>query len=236
MANLVLLPAIGLDAGFWEWVELPDAEVHKHEFPGFGRRPRAARPPTMDDLADDVAGAYAGPLDVVGVSMGGMVAQHLALRHPERVHSMLIACTGAAVDPAVMLERARAADAGGIEGVLESTLERWFTRSALEEEPEHRGVAYARRTLLALDPGSFADGWRTMAGHDVRDRLGEITARATCLCGTDDVVGTPERVGELAGGLQNGRFVMREGPHMLPLEQPDELSEAIRDHLDWVGA
>jgi 3-oxoadipate enol-lactonase len=236
VASLVLLPAIGLDAGFWEWVELPDVEVHRHEFPGFGRRPRLSTPPTLSDLADDVAGAYAGALDVVGVSMGGMVAQHLALRHPERVRSVLIACTGAAVDPAVMLERARATEAGGIEGVLESTLERWFTPSALAAEPEHRGVAYARRTLLALDPGAFADAWRTMAGHDVRDRLGEIAAPATCLCGTDDVVGTPERVGELAGGVQDGRFVMREGPHMLPLERPDELSAAIREHLEWVGA
>jgi 3-oxoadipate enol-lactonase len=236
VAALVLLPAIGLDAGFWEWVELPDGEVHKHEFPGFGGRARPATPPTIGDLADDVAGAYAGALDVVGVSMGGMVAQHLALRHPDRVRSLLIACTGAAVDPGVMLERARATEAGGIEGVLESTLARWFTPSALAEEPEHRGVAYARRTLLALEPGAFADGWRTMAGHDVRSRLDEIRAPATCLCGTDDVVGTPERVGELAGGVRNGRFVMREGPHMLPLERPEELSEAIREHLDWVAA
>jgi pimeloyl-ACP methyl ester carboxylesterase len=234
VAALVLLPAIGLDAGFWEWVELPNGEVHRHEFPGFGRRPRATGLPSMADLADDVAASYDGPLDVVGVSMGGMVAQHLALRHADRVRSLLIACTGAAVDPDVMLERARATEAGGIEGVLESTLSRWFTPPALAAEPEHRGVAYTRRTLLSLEPQSFADAWRTMAGHDVRDRLGEIAAPATCLCGTDDVVGTPERVGELAGGVQNGRFVMREGPHMLPLERPEELSDAIREHLDWV--
>jgi 3-oxoadipate enol-lactonase len=234
VAKLVLLPAIGLDAGFWERVEFPDVEVQKHEFPGFGRRPRADRLLTMVDLADDVASSYAGELDVVGVSMGGMVAQWLALGHPERVRSLLIACTGAAVDPATMLERARRTEELGMEGVLQTTLERWFSPAALAD-PEHPGVAYARRTLLALEPRDFADAWRAMSGHDVRERLGEIAAPATCLCGTDDVVGTPERVGELAGGVQSGRFVMRDGPHMLPLERPDELSAALRDHLDWVG-
>src|SRR2546423_5053787 len=103
-----------------------------------------------------------------------MVAQHVALRHPERFRSLLVACTGAAVEPGGMLERAAEVEARGIHGVLETTLERWFTPAALAAVPEHPGVAYARRTLLALDPGSFADGWRAIAGHDVRARLGEI--------------------------------------------------------------
>ncbi len=95
-------------------------------------------------------------------------------------------------------------------------------------------MAYARRTLLSLDPRSFADGWRTMAGHDVRDRLGEIAALTTCVCGAQDPVGTPARVREIAEGVQDGRFVERDGPHMLHLERPEEFSSALHEHLGWV--
>ena len=232
--TLVLLPPIGLDAGCWERVELPPGDVGRHEFPGFGRRPRAATQPSMADLADEIASSYSGSLDVVGASMGGMVAQHLALRHPERVRSLLVVCTGAAVDPEVMLERAAQAETEGIAAMLDTTLRRWFTPAALGLEPEHPGVAYARRTLLALDPGSFADGWRAMADHDVRDRLGEIGAPTTCLAGSADPVAPPARLRELADGVENGRLVVRDGPHMLHLERPAELSAALLEHLDWV--
>jgi 3-oxoadipate enol-lactonase len=234
--TLVLLPPIGLDAGCWDWIELPEDEVRRHEFPGFGTRPRAAAPPSMDGLADDVAAAYAGPLDIAGVSLGGMVAQHLALRHPQRVRSLLIACTGAAVDPEVMLERAAQVEANGMDGMLDLTLQRWFTPAALATSPEHPGVAYARRTLLALDPGSFADGWRTIADHDVRARLGEIRAPTTCVAGSADAVGTPERVRELEEQIPRARLLLREGPHMLHLERPDEFGGALHDHLRWVAA
>jgi 3-oxoadipate enol-lactonase len=233
--GLVLLAPIGLDAGCWDWVELPDGKVHRHEFPGFGRRPRSAEPPGLDVLADEVAASYPGLLDVAGVSMGGMVAQHLALRHPERVRSLLIACTGAAVDPEVMLGRAVEAEADGMEGVLDETLRRWFTPAALATEPEHPGVAYARRTLLGLDPGSFADGWRTMAGHDVRDRLGEIRSPTTCVAGSADPVGTLARIRELEERIPRARLLVREGPHILHLERPDEFASALHDHLRWTS-
>jgi 3-oxoadipate enol-lactonase len=234
--TLVLLPPIGLDRSCWDWVELPEGEVHRHEFPGFGRRPRAPEPPSMDELADEVARDYPGPLDVAGVSMGGMVAQHLALRHPRRVRSLLIACTGAAVDPEIMVERAAQVESDGIDGMLDATLQRWFTPAALARNPEHPGVGYARRTLLALHPGSFADGWRTIADHDVRARLGEIRAPTTCVAGSADPVGTRERVRELEELIPRAQLLLREGPHMLHLESPDEFGSALHDHLRWAAA
>ena len=162
---------IALDAGCWERVPLPDIPTVKHVFPGFGGRPRAATQPTMASLADEVAASYEGPLDVVGVSLGGMVAQHLTIRHPDRVRSLLTACTGASADPATMAQRAADAETLGMAGVLDVTLRRWFTEPLLAVEPEHPGVAYARRTLLALDPHCFADGWRAIGGHDAVARL-----------------------------------------------------------------
>jgi pimeloyl-ACP methyl ester carboxylesterase len=230
--TLVLLTPIGLDAAAWDGVDLPAGAV-RHEWPGFGARPRAARQPDMAALADEVAGAYDGPLDIAGCSMGGMVGQHVAIRHPDRVRSLLMACTGAAADPAAMHERADAAERGGMEGVLGTTLERWFTPAALALRPGHPGVAYARATLLALDPAAFADGWRAIATHDARPRLGDVRARTTCVAGDADASASVARVREVADGIPGARMEVVTGPHMLPLEQPGTFGDVLRAHLAW---
>lgn len=229
--TLVLLTPIGLDAACWEGVDLPPVPTRRHEFPGFGSQPRAERQPTMQSLADEVAGSYPGPLDLVGVSMGAMVAQNVAIRHPDRVRSLVVACTGAAVDRDAMMRRADEVEAKGMTGVLTETLQRWFTPGALAARPLHAGVAYARATLLALDARCFADGWRAIATHDVRARLSEIVAPMTCILGTSDAVGTPKRLEEVASGVRRGRLVALDGPHMIHLEQPAAFARAVRDHL-----
>ncbi|HEX4088631.1 MAG TPA: alpha/beta hydrolase, partial [Trebonia sp.] len=104
--TLVLLPPVGLDERCWDWLDLP-APAIRHVYPGFGARPRDNRPADLDTWADEVAGLGDGePLDLVGISMGSMVAQHLAVRHRDRVNSLLLACTGGSADPATALARA----------------------------------------------------------------------------------------------------------------------------------
>jgi pimeloyl-ACP methyl ester carboxylesterase len=234
--TLVLLTPIGLDAGCWERMPLPAGNVAKHNFPGFGGRERASEPPTMASLADEVAATYEPPLDIVGVSLGGMVAQHLTLRHGDRVRSLMVCCTGAKSDPATMEGRAQAAERDGMEGVLQETLERWFTPGFLARTPEDWGVGYARATLLALDPACFADGWRAIGGHDALERLGEIAVPTTALAGSADAASAVSRTREIAERVPGARFVSLDGPHMMQLEHPLELGAAIAEHLSWVEA
>ncbi|MGW1786583.1 alpha/beta fold hydrolase [Streptomyces sp. NPDC002143] len=231
--TVVYMAPVGHDAGSWEWVEAASNGV-RHQFPGFGR-PRAVDQPTMAHLADEVAANHAGPLHLVGVSMGGMVALHAALRHPQRVRSLLVACTGASAAPDVMRARAEAAEKGGMEAVLAPTLERWFTRDALAQ-PDHPGVEYARRTLLALDPLAFADGWRTIATHDARPRLRELTMPVTAVAGAHDAASPSARSAEIAELTPNGRLVVVDNaPHMIHLECPGKFSAVIREHLSSAG-
>jgi 3-oxoadipate enol-lactonase len=232
----VLIPAVGLDAGMFDGVVPEDRPSARHVLPGFGSRPRAASQPTMADLADEVAASHPGELDIVGVSFGGMVAQHIALRHPGRVRSMMLCCTHAGADQALALERARAAEEGGMESVLESTLARWFMAETLATRPEPRGVGYARRTLLALDPRCYADGWRAMAGHQTLARLGQVTAMTTCLAGTADTAAPPERAREIAERIPGARLRVCDGAHMLPIERPREFAIELAEHLEWVDS
>jgi 3-oxoadipate enol-lactonase len=232
--TVVFMAPVGNDAGAW-WQVPAAASGTRHEFPGFGR-PRAGVTPTMASLADEVASAYEPPLHLIGVSMGGMVAQNVAVRHPDRVGSVLVACTGAAAAPDVMQARADAALQAGMEAVLASTLERWFTPAAIAQSPPHPGVRYARETLLALDPASFADGWRAIATHDVRDQLAGLRMPITAAAGTLDAASPLSRSQEIADRAPNARLVVMDGvPHMAHLERPERLSEVIADHLDRAG-
>jgi 3-oxoadipate enol-lactonase len=227
--TLVCMAPIGLDADSWAWVDSVKTAV-KHQFPGFGR-PRASVQPTMADLAEEVAASYLGALDLIGVSMGGMVSLHVALRHPARVRSLLVACTGASADPAAMLARASAAEDGGMAAVLASTLERWFSPDALTSAG-HPGVEYARRTLLGRDPRAFADGWRAIATHDTAARLAELTIPVTAVAGGRDAASPLARSQQIAERTRNGRLVVvTDAPHMIHLECPKQFSAVISEHL-----
>jgi 3-oxoadipate enol-lactonase len=229
--TLVLLPPVGLDERCWDWLDLPVPAI-RHVYPGFGRRAPDGRAADLDVWADEVAALGDGePLDLVGISMGSMVAQHAAVRHPGRVRSLLLACTGGSADPAVALARADAAEASGMAGVADSTLERWFTAAALAARPEHRGVGYARATLLALDPASWAAGWRAIARHDVLARLGAVSAPTTCVAARDDVSAPLARVRRLAEAIPGARLEILDGPHMIHLENPAAFSAALAAHL-----
>lgn len=228
---LVLLSPVGLDEHCWDWIELPVPAI-RHVYPGFGSRPRDGRPADLDAWADEVAGLGDGePLDLVGISMGSMVAQHVAIRHPDRVHSLLLGCTGGSADPVTALGRAEAAEASGMTAVLDATLRRWFTAAALTARPGHPGVGYARATLRALDPASWAAGWRAIAGHDVLARLGAVTAPTTCVAGRGDLSAPVERVRRLADAIPGARLEILDGPHMIHLENPAAFSAVLAAHL-----
>lgn len=232
--TLVLLTPIGLDGRCWQFATLPAVDSVKHVFPGFGGRPRQAVAPDMAQLAEEVVSSYSGSLDLAGVSMGGMVAQNIAVRYPERVRSLFTACTGAASNPATMQARAEAVESEGIAGVLTETLERWFTAPMLSRRPEPPAVTYARETLLALEPGAFADGWRAIATHDTRAGLKRVTAPTTCVAGDADAASPVARGEEIVRLVPNARLVTLSGPHMMHLENPAGFSDALAEHLAWV--
>lgn len=195
---------------------------------------------TLDAVADVVAdriacrpGAALAPVDLVGLSLGGMVAQHLALRHPELVRSLVLVCTKAAADPDAMLARADATERLGMGPLVEETLQRWFTPVALGQR-DHPGVAYARARLAADDPGAVAAYWRAMAGHDLRADLGRIGQPVTVVSGRHDVTTTAEADAAFAACFARGRLEVCEGPHLLSLEAPAETTAAVVRHLQWV--
>lgn len=228
----ILLHAIGLDAGSWKFTDFPGAVPM--DLAGFGDQPLPPDGLREAEMADDIVRrAPPGALDVVGVSMGGQVAMLMGLRHPDRVRSLVVANTGPAANPEVMRQRAAAVRQGGMEAAIPGTLERWFTPEAIASG--HPAVEYARDRLRRDDPEAFASGWDAIAGHDVKDRLGELGMPVTVVAGDVDKAGAVEHVREIHERVPGSRFVVLNGPHILYMEFPDAFRSAVLDHLAWVS-
>jgi len=228
--SVVLLHSIGLDGRCWQFMDVPGAFAV--DLPGHGTEPKFREGSGLEGMAARVLQTIDADAHVVGLSLGGAVAQHMALQNPARVRSLVIVATAGSYDPNLMEARAKTVEQVGMDGVLDETLARWFTSTALSDV-NHEGVAYARATLRSHDPSTFANSWRALASHSTLDLLGRIQVPTTVIAGEQDMATPPTKSFEVAERLPNSRFVTMPGPHMLQLERPRLLSRRIREHLNW---
>ena len=229
--DVLFLHPVALDARAVDWLDVPGLVATS--LPGHGDR--APGPPgrTLDELADVIVAARPGPLHVVGCSMGGMLALHLALRHPDRVASLVLGYTTARVDPLTMEERAADTERRGAVGMVDDTMRRWFSDDALVASPLAAPVAYARERLVSTPTAVIADDWRAIAAHDVLDRLGELDdIPTTCVAGRNDRSTPLAAMQAVADGIDGARLVVTDHPHMGFLERPQEFSAIVREHLE----
>jgi pimeloyl-ACP methyl ester carboxylesterase len=232
--TLVFLHPIGLDGECWQFLDATELDgASRYTMLWHGDRQRPPAPLSLETMAADVVESHDGPLDLVGLSLGGAVAQHIALRYPDRVRSLLIAASSAGgPNRGTQAERAVAAEQSGMSGILDSTLRRWFSADALLQ-PSHPGVQYTRRRLLSDRVESFAAAWRALAAHDTLDRLGEISVPTTVLHPADDASQPLETKERMVERIPLSRLVVIPGPHLVQLESPEVFQAALLDHLAW---
>lgn len=232
--DLVVLHPAGLDANFMS--ALADAAAATHrviavDLRGHGRSPDALEGITLEDHAADVQAAIAahctGPAMVVGLSLGGMVAQLLALHHPQAVRALaLCGCTGGfgeQVRP-LLRERGLAAQRGGMAAVAAPTLERWFTPEFMDDQ----AIVAVRERLLRDKVSNWSATWNAIADFDALPRLGEIRVPTLVVAGGRDAA-TPLAASEaLAGAIPGARLqVVADAPHMMQIQCSEAFNHAI---------
>lgn len=235
-SDVVFLHAIGLDRGVWDGVvdEFPDGyRLHAWDLRGFGTAD-ADRPSIIADeadaLAEQLSDAGIAKAHLVGLSYGGVVAQQMALRHPERVRSLGLVATLARAARAGFLDRAASAEAGGHVSFVEPTLERWFTDDSLRAVSE--GVRYARTRLQEVQIVNWAAGWRALAEVDILDSLDRVSVPTVLVAGELDGSTTPESMAAMADRIRDSRLEVVAGTsHMVPLEAPARVARDLHSTI-----
>lgn len=185
----------------------------------------------MDHLAIDKA-------RFVGLSMGGMVGQHLGLMHPARFHSLCLISTASRMPPethALWEQRIRDAGALGMKAVVEGALARWLSPVALNSKP----ALVARLTaMIEATPADGYVGWcHAIKGLDITDRLRAIGLPTRVIVGALDPATPPAAAEAIQREIAGSTLVVMPGvSHMLQLEEPEAFHGHVLPFLAAHGA
>ncbi len=234
-----LAPSLGTTWEMWDDVAASLAgayRVVRFDTRGHGRSPVPPGPYTMHDLAADVE-ALADALDierfaVVGLSLGGAIAQQLALTSPARITAAVLCCTVPVFgDPSGWVERAALVRSSGMSVLAEATKGRWFNDRFRAEHPEQ--VDRFIDMITGVDAEGYASCCEALGGFDVRDQLGRISAPTRVVAGADDPVCTLPACGEMAAAIPGADLVViDDASHIASAAQPEEFLRAVTEHLD----
>ena len=189
--------------------------------------------------ADALAQAPEGPIVLTGLSMGGYVAFEIMRQAPERVRALALLSTTARPDtPEATAAREELIELAETDfpAVIERLLAR-FAHPDHANTPEVGGVFQSMASGLGYEV--FVRQQRAIIGRaDSRPTLAGIKCPTLILCGREDLVTPPEVHHELAAGIPGARLeIIEECGHLLPLEQPEQVTAILRDWLsERVGA
>ncbi len=233
---LVLLHSLGTSLHVWDAQAAAFAgglRVVRLDLRGHGLTGVTPGPYTIAGLATDVLAVLdaleIGAFHLGGLSIGGLIAQAVALQAPERVTSLLLCDTARAIPPAAFWrERAAKVRAEGVASVADAVLARWVVPARAGSVMLH-GL---RAMLLATAPEGYAGAAEAIAALEPGHGALAITAPTLVLVGDQDAATPPEAARALADAIPGARLqIIADAAHMAPAEQPEAVNAAMAAFL-----
>jgi aminoacrylate hydrolase len=242
---IVLIPGLGMSLATWADVAGRLAGRHRAiavDPRGSGASDKPDEPYTGELLAGDIAAvlddAGVESAHVVGMSMGGMIGQELAIRHPARVRSLVLVSTYAAADEwtaRIFEVRRGVLEREGIDAQLRLGLLFVFSPRSFREMREWISGLEQRLGDDPPDERAYRRQLDFCAAHDAVRRLGEIAVPALVVVGTHDPLTSPELARELAGLIPGAEYRECEGAsHALIWERGELFAELVEGLVDRV--
>ena len=218
-----------------------DIDVVAYDHRGVGDSTPQTDPFTIVQLAADAAGLLDAleweTAHVLGISMGDMVAQELALRHPQRIRTLTLGCTypGGAeaqlADPTLIQELAGALLSGDRERALRAGFKANLSAAHVADEGNWPAFQEMATAVPVAVPVIMLQ-MQAVMGHDTSARLASIEAPTLVVHGTEDQM-LPAVNGELiARAIPQARLELLEGVgHMFWWEEPERSAALVRSHV-----
>lgn len=236
---LVLLHCLGVDHHFWDFAQdlARDFTLVSYDLPGHGRSPVPAGAYTIEDLSAQLAELLTrhkiARAHVVGISLGGLIAQHFAATRPDMVDRLtLIDTTPRYTDElrAMWAERAVTARRAGVKALVDGLLKIWFTPQSVADDT--KAVRYVRTTLQKSSGEGYALACEALAEADLRTAAARITAPTLVICGDDDIPSFLDSARWLASNIKGARLEwIGKARHASVIERPSEALAILREFL-----
>jgi 3-oxoadipate enol-lactonase len=215
----------------------PDYQVLRYDTRGHGSTDAPTGAYTLEQLGEDAIGLVdALSIDVahwVGLSLGGMIGQYLALNQPHRLRSLVLCDTAADLPKegqAMRQERIETARNKGMQALLQPTLERWFTPLYLKQDSQE--VTLIRNQFLATPVAGYIGCSEAIKGLNYLGRLSEIKIPTLIIVGEEDP-GTPVAASEaMHKRIPDSKLVvLPAAAHLSNVEQADAFNRTVLDFL-----
>jgi 3-oxoadipate enol-lactonase len=241
-----LLAIMGMSGSGLSWGEpflgslRESFEVIAYDHRGIGESSRMEGPFTIPDLARDATGLLdALELDsvhVLGISMGGMVAQELALAHPERIRTLALGCTycggpGSSLASPAIAQRLVESLRGGDPAVALRTGWEICISPRFRDDPELYDAYVARALRRPVARAVILAQMQAIATHDTSARLPELEPATLIVHGSADDLIPAQNAHVIAGHMPRARLEILDGAgHLFFWEEPQRSAELLRDH------
>ncbi|HEX6566782.1 MAG TPA: alpha/beta hydrolase [Chthoniobacterales bacterium] len=241
---VVLGHALGSNRNIWGY-QLPllttQFRVLIYDLPGHGESDPPVGQDSFDDLADDLATLLdhtgISRATLVGLSIGGMIAQHFASLFPDRLQALVLCSTGFQTDETgkkIFGDRIAQVSERGIEPQVDGSMGRWFTPRFLSDAPAT--IEWVKRMYRKTLPAGFINACRAIQELDTLDRLPSITAPTLLIPGEFDPAFPVSVSRTMQSRIKNAELKVLSGAaHIGNVERPHEFNEILFKFLAEVA-